>query len=169
MHHTNYPSELTLAIGARVMYLNNNQFKYGLYNGSIGIVTKIYNQENIEVSFPLNDGIKIFNISKDTVFFTLNGMSAKRTQFPLQNAFSLTVHKTQSLTLPDITVSLDESMFAKGQSYVAMSRAPSWDKLHITSFNINSIKSDQHVLKEYERLQKKYNKKITNYTSMIFL
>jgi len=121
MHHTNYPSELTLAIGARVMYLNNNQFKYGLYNGSIGIVTKIYNQENIEVSFPLNDGIKIFNISKDTVFFTLNGMSAKRTQFPLQNAFSLTVHKTQSLTLPDITVSLDESMFAKGQSYVAMS------------------------------------------------
>ena len=50
-----------------------------------------------------------------------------------------------------------------------MNQALSQDKLHITSFNINSIKSDQYVLKEYERLQKKYNKKITNYTLMIFL
>ncbi len=52
-------------------------------------------------------------------------MSAKRIQFPLQNAFALTVHKTQGLTLPHITLSLDESIFAKGQAYVAMSQVPS--------------------------------------------
>ena len=167
MHHTNYPSELTLTIGVRVMYLNNNQFKHGLYNGSIGIVTKIFDQESVEVAFPLNDGIKIFHVKKDTIFFTLNGMRAKRTQFPLQNAFALTVHKTQSLTLPHITLSLDESIFATGQAYVAMSRATSWDKLEISSFDINSIKSDQRVLKEYERLQRKYDKNIANYTSLI--
>jgi ATP-dependent exoDNAse (exonuclease V) alpha subunit len=167
MHHTNYPSELNLAVGVRVMYLNNNQFKHGLYNGSIGIITKIFNQENVEVAFPLNDGIKIFHVKKDTVFFTLNGMPAKRTQFPLQNAFALTVHKTQSLTIPHVTLSLDESIFAPGQAYVAMSRAPSWEKLQITSFNINAIKSDQHVLKEYERLQNKYNKNIANFASLI--
>jgi len=95
-------------------------------------------------------------------------MSAKRIQFPLQNAFALTVHKTQGLTLPHITLSLDESIFAKGQAYVAMSQVPSWYKLKITSFNINSIKSDKRVLKEYERLEKLYNKKITQYTSIIF-
>ena len=51
----------------------------------------------------------------------------------------------QGLTLPYVTtLSLDESIFAKGQAYVAMSRAPSWDKLEIISFDINSIKSDQY-------------------------
>jgi len=50
-----------------------------------------------------------------------------------------------------------------------MSRAPSWDKLQITSFDINAIKSDYQVLKEYKRLQKKYDKNIKNYASLISL
>ncbi|GBB89415.1 hypothetical protein RclHR1_01610006 [Rhizophagus clarus] len=84
MNYTNYPVELVLSVGTRVMFLNNTQFKHGLYNGSIGIVMKICNQESIEVAFPLTDGIKTFTIQKDTVFFTFNGMPAKRTQFSLQ-------------------------------------------------------------------------------------
>jgi len=90
-------------------------------------------------------------------------MPAKRIQFPLQNAFALTVHKTQGITLPHSTLSLDESIFACGQAYVAMSRFPSWDKLDITSFSINSIKTDRHVLKEYERLQNIYNKRFESF------
>src|SRR4051812_11743052 len=163
MHYTNYPVELVLAVGTRVMFLNNTQFKHGLYNGSIGVIMKICDQENVEVAFPLTDGIKTFTIQKDTVFFTFNGMPAKRTQFPLQNAFALTVHKTQSVTLPHSTISLDESIFACGQAYVAMSRSPSWDKLDITSFNISSIKTDRRVLREYERLQEIYNKNIRSF------
>ena len=90
-------------------------------------------------------------------------MPAKRIQFPLQNAFALTVHKTQDITLPHSTLSLDESIFACGQAYVAMSRSPSWDKLDITSFSINSIKTDRHVLKEYKRLQNIYNKRFESF------
>ena len=163
MYYTNYPAELVLSVGTRVMFLNNTQFKYGLYNGSIGVVIKICNQENVEVAFPLTDGIKTFTIQRDTVFFTYNGMPAKRTQFPLQNAFALTVHKTQSITLPHSTLSLDESIFACRQAYIAMSRSPLWDKLDIKSFNINSIKTDKHILKEYERLQEIYNKNIQSF------
>ncbi len=117
MHYTNYPVELVLAVGTRVMFLNNTQFRHGLYNGSIGVIMKICDQENLEVAFPLTDGIKTFTIQKETVFFTFNGMPAKRIQFPLQNAFALTVHKTQSITLPHSTLSLDESIFACGQAY----------------------------------------------------
>ena len=83
MYHINYPFKLTLAISVRVMYLNNNQFKHKLYNSSIRVITKIYDSENVEASFSLKEEIKIFHIKKDTVFFTLNGMSAKRIQFPL--------------------------------------------------------------------------------------
>jgi len=71
------------------------------------------------------------------------------------------------LTLPHITLSLNKSIFAKGQAYIAMSQVPLWNKLQITSFDINSIKSDKCILKEYERLEKLYNKKITQYTSII--
>jgi len=72
------------------------------------------------------------------------------------------------LTLPHITLSLDEFIFAKEQAYVTMSQVSLWNKLQITLFDINSIKSDKHILKEYERLEKLYNKKITQYTSIIF-
>jgi len=44
-----------------------------------------------------------------------------RHQFPLQNAFALTVHKTQSLTLPEVSLNLDQQIFSAGQAYVALS------------------------------------------------
>ncbi len=80
MYYTNYPFKLTLAVSARVMYLNNDQFKHELYNGSIRVIIKIYDSENVEASFLLKEGIKIFHIKKDTIFFTLNEMSTKRIQ-----------------------------------------------------------------------------------------
>ncbi|RIA90932.1 hypothetical protein C1645_737479 [Glomus cerebriforme] len=40
--------------------------------GSAGIVIKICDQENVEVAFPLTDGIKTFTVQKDTVYFTFN-------------------------------------------------------------------------------------------------
>ncbi len=78
MYHTNYPFKLTLTVNARVMYLNNDQFKHKLYNSSIRIIIKIYDSENIEASFLLKEEIKIFHIKKNIVFFTFNGISAKR-------------------------------------------------------------------------------------------
>jgi hypothetical protein len=44
-----------------------------------------------------------------------------------------------------------------------MSRSPSWDKLDITSFNINSIKTDKQVLEEYKRLQEIYDKNVRTF------
>jgi len=39
--------KITLTVSIKVIYLNNNQFKYKLYN--ILIVTKIHDQESVEV------------------------------------------------------------------------------------------------------------------------
>ena len=93
-------------------------------------------------------------VEKYTAYFIVNGDPARRTQFPLQNAFALTVHKTQGLTLPHATILLDTSMFANGQAYVAMSRATSWQNLDITHFDITFIKTDKEVIKEYKKLLK---------------
>ena len=115
----------------------------------IGVLLRVLNDSLVEVALPVSTGMVIMKVEKDTVYFVVNGASARRTQFPLQNAFSLTVHKTQGLTLPHATVSLDASMFACGQTYVAMSKATSWQNLDIMYFDINSIKADKNVIKEY--------------------
>ena len=102
-------------------------------------------------------------IEKDTAYFVVNGGSARWTKFPLQNAFALTVHKTQGLTLPHTTISLDTSMFANGQAYVGMNRATSWQNLDITHFDLNSIKTDKKMIKEYERLLEENRTKLQKY------
>src|SRR3989337_2280872 len=108
--HTNYPCEVILKEGSRVIFLNNKYFSKGIYNGSIGVILRILNDSLVEVVFPVSTGMIIMKVEKDTTYFIVNGASARRTQFPLQNAFALTVHKTQGLTLPHSTISLDTSM-----------------------------------------------------------
>jgi ATP-dependent exoDNAse (exonuclease V) alpha subunit len=151
-NHTNLPKSVTLQEGSRVMFLNNILFEHSICNGSIGVITKVVDDENIEVTFPTTDNLLKINVQKVTARFDINGSPATRRQFPLQNAFALTVHKTQGLTLSHTTVTVDENMFAPGQIYVAMSRAPSWNSITVTSFDFNSLKVDDDVIKEYRRL-----------------
>ena len=70
---------------------------------------------------PTTDNVVKINVQKSTANFNINGIPASRYQLPLQNAFALTVHKTQGLTLPRATLTIDHNMFAPGQIYVAMS------------------------------------------------
>ena len=76
-----------------------------------------------------------------------------RHQFPLQNVFALAVHKTQGLTLPHVTLTIDQNMFAPGQIYVAMSRSPSWNSMDIFDFDFDSLKVNKNVVNEYRRLR----------------
>jgi len=67
-----------------------------------------------------------------------------RHQFPLQ--------KTQGLTLPHVTLTIDQNMFAPGQIYVARSRSPSWNSMGIFDFDFDSLKVNKNVVNEYRRL-----------------
>ncbi|RHZ85307.1 hypothetical protein Glove_67g62 [Diversispora epigaea] len=92
-HYTNLPTKVILKEGMRVMFLNNSSFTKGLFNGSIGVVSNIIDKDTIQVPFPLKTGIG----SQRTSYFRVNGIPSYNHQFPLQNAFALTVHKTQGL------------------------------------------------------------------------
>jgi ATP-dependent exoDNAse (exonuclease V) alpha subunit len=88
-----------------------------------------------------------------TAYFTINGMHCSRTQLPLQNAFALTVHKTQGLTLDQIIISLDEGMFSPGHAYTALSRVRCWENVDITALSMAAFNVDQDALMEYQRLE----------------
>src|SRR6185436_8839123 len=126
--HTNLPINVRFQAGARVMYLSNDMINQGVCNGTVGIVTKVIQQtEQIHVTFLSNRSLIHAVIVPKTSYFSVNGANASRRQFPLQNCFALTVHKSQGLTLPHISVYLDKQFFAAGQAYTALSRASSWD------------------------------------------
>ena len=152
---TNFSNHLHLQQGACVMYLKNNLMDQNICNGTVGVVTDI-NLENLEirVAFSVVSGIVDIGIKKETVTFQVDGKPASRCQFPLQNAFALTVHKTQELTLPEVFLSLDNQIFSAGQAYVALSRCSDWSKVHIASLHPSAFIVDKSMLEEYEHLEK---------------
>jgi len=66
------------------MFLNNSLIEKGICNRTIGIVTDF-------------DKETLLGISLHILLYAA-GQPASHTQFSLQNAFALTVHKTQGLT-----------------------------------------------------------------------
>jgi ATP-dependent exoDNAse (exonuclease V) alpha subunit len=85
----------------------------------INICEDDHNEYSIRVAFPIKNEIVEVDINRITDHFLCEGKACSRKQYPLQLAFALTVHKTQGLTLPSISVQLSEEMFAPGQAYVA--------------------------------------------------
>src|SRR3989337_2788824 len=135
------------------MYLNNSIIDQGICNGTIGVITDIDIQEqSVQVAFSVEGAIIDINIYKHTHYFQLNGSNCHRTQFPLQNSFALTCHKTQSLTLPKVCIALDKNTFSPGQAYVTLSRYPTWDNVEISDPDSSAFMVDQEVITEYQRL-----------------
>ncbi|CAG8673997.1 9059_t:CDS:2 [Cetraspora pellucida] len=132
-NNTNLTNTIRIQPEARVMFLNNSQYKHGIANGAI-----------INTSF-----------TKYTHNFYLNGSPASRTQYPIQNAFALTVHKTQGLTIPDVSLNLNNQIFEYGQAYVALSRCTKWEHVKIQSLDRNAFIINQSMINEYERLESK--------------
>jgi DNA replication protein DnaC len=76
-----------------------------------------------------------------------------RLQFPFVLAYSMTIHKAQGCSIKhDMIIDFGETkrqeFFACGQLYVALSRACSFDKLHILNATrnkiLNALKTDSH-------------------------
>jgi len=153
-HRTNLPAHLRLQQGARVMYLKNDLMEKKVCNGTIGIVTDFdLSSLEVRVAFSVIGGIIDIVIKRESDEFIVDGKPSSRYQFPLQNAFALTVHKTQGLTLPEISASLDQQIFAAGQAYVALSRCTDWSKIHIASFHPSAFITDMSMVEEYKRLE----------------
>ncbi|CAG8847218.1 23980_t:CDS:1, partial [Gigaspora margarita] len=125
---TNLPKTIRIQLDARVMFLNNFQYQYRIANGTIGVVTDLdLNSALVYVSFCIEGAIINISFSKFICNFNINGILASRTQFPIQNAFALTIHKTQELTLPDVLLNLDDQIFVPGQAYIVLSHCTKWE------------------------------------------
>ncbi len=130
--------ELTLKVGAQVMLLNND--KQGRWvNGSIGVVTEINPQSNMNKSIMvmLTDGAlvdvepykwELFKFSYDPNAAKLVSKSiGSFIQYPLMPAWAVTIHKSQGKTFDKVVIDIGNGTFAHGQLYVALSRCKTLD------------------------------------------
>lgn len=76
---------------------------------------------------------------------------SSRIQIPLRLAWALSVHKSQGMTIPHLTVSL-EGVFEYGQAYVALSRATHLRYLKLKGFHAKAFKAHPTVKAFYKRL-----------------
>ena len=73
-------------------------------------------------------------------------------QVPLILAWAITIHKAQGASIELAEIDVGNSVFACGQTYVALSRVVSLDGLYLTNFNYKKIKVSSKVKKFYSNL-----------------
>ena len=156
---TGLEKELTIKIGCKVMLRRNIDITLGLVNGAIGTVRSVkfsIDQPNVVESIMIqfsDDKIQLVKVKSK--FQILEKAYVIRQQFPITIAYSITIHKSQGLTLHNVVVDIGNSVFTCGQSYVALSRVTSLAGLNLINFDPRSIKALNSAVADYTYLRKK--------------
>ena len=161
---------LTLKIGAQVILLKNIDPEKGLVNGARGVVVDFKVQSRTDtdllvswkkVELPVVKFESMLPGKDDDVLEVLvepeewsnkvgDQIVCARYQIPLRLAWCLSVHKSQGMTIPHLTVNLS-GVFEYGQAYVALSRATKLSLLTLRGFDERNIRAHPKV-KEYYKL-----------------
>jgi len=96
-------SSFELCIGAKIMLRRNKSVEAGLVNGTVVDFGTTQKQQNKDITFT---AVKFDNVPEPVMieresctFEVLKGVFYTRKQFPLVLAFSITIHKSQGLSL----------------------------------------------------------------------
>ena len=81
-------------------------------------------------------------------FMVMKNFYVYRQQFPLILAYTITIHKSQGLSLDSNIVDLSDRVFSACMAYVALSRVRSLARLHLSAFQHKSIIVSTSCLKE---------------------
>jgi ATP-dependent exoDNAse (exonuclease V) alpha subunit len=144
---------LTVKVGAPVILLSNNKIE-GYANGSRGTILSYDNEKfvvkllnghevNVEVNAWNHLSSELDSKGDYTVLATM-------TQYPMKLAYSITMHKSQGMSIDFLSLNLMD-VFVEGQSYVALSRAKTIQGLHLQyKLNRRIVKTNERVRKFYE-------------------
>ena len=148
---------INLAINTRVMLRVNDKRTPGLVNGARGTVREIVMDNSGKVAAKIMvqfDGIDEIQVIERTErkFQVQPKCYVYRKMFPLINSYAMTIHKSQSLSLPCVFADLGDRIFADGMSYVAVSRCMSHKGLHLMNFNPAKVVASGKACREYSRL-----------------
>lgn len=145
-------NKIVLKRGARVMLVKNLNVESGLVNGAVGTIVEFKRtSEGLvpEVRFD-NGTVSVIGLANWEL--ELGDSVCSVQQLPLMIAYSLTIHKSQSLTLEKAVLDLADC-FCEHMVYVALSRVKSLSGLFLVSFDPKKIIVDKRIkefLSNYE-------------------
>jgi ATP-dependent DNA helicase PIF1 len=156
------PSIIHLKVGAQVI-LTRNMPDFNLVNGSRGIIFSFDEGTDHEGQIKsgsrsdtkycpvvhFSNGVRMI-VREESVFHGGPSGAMTRRQLPLKLAWSLTVHKSQGMTIERAELQLDDA-FDYGQVYVALSRITSLDGLWVRGGRIT-----QSVVKAHPKVEAFY-------------
>lgn len=141
---------LSLRSGCRVILIKNLDVENGLVNGLTGTVKEILS-DGVRVQFD-NDIIQIINRSEWEL--DMDNCKVVCQQIPLMLAYSITIHKSQSLSLDCAVLDLSDC-FCNHMVYVALSRVRSLSGLYLKSLNPKKITVNQQLLEFINSIENK--------------
>jgi hypothetical protein len=156
--------DLRLKVGAQVMFIkNDNSADRRFYNGKIGRITGIDEENRIQVKCPGDDfHITVNKEEWHNRKYKLNEKAKEVeedivgtfTQYPLRLAWAITIHKSQGLTFERVILDA-ESAFAHGQVYVALSRCKTFEGIVLRSrIKPSSVRTDVKVQRFSEEAER---------------
>ena len=149
----NFPCDRTLEVkvGERVMFVKNDSSGgHRYYNGMLGTITSLTPSPSPSGEGSKEPLIEVINDDGDTIHvgrelweslkYTLDAKTGAITQetegtfsqYPLQAAWAVTIHKAQGLTFDRVAIDAADA-FAFGQVYVALSRCRTLEGLTLTT------------------------------------
>ena len=132
---------LFLRRGCRVLLIKNLDVENGLVNGSIGTVDELF-EDAVRVNFD-NGVTQIINSVEWEL--ELDNARVIGKQIPLMLSYSITIHKSQSLSLEKAVLDLADC-FCNHMVYVALSRVKTLSGLYLKSFDSRKITVNQKLL-----------------------
>jgi ATP-dependent DNA helicase PIF1 len=161
------PLNLTLKVGAQVMFVKNDPQKRWV-NGTLGKVREVRKNSVLVELITDHAGTKHevqrvtwqkFKYEYDYTNERIKTVPAGEfSQLPLILAWAVTIHKGQGKTLDSVRLDLGQGAFASGQAYVALSRCKSLvDISLVRPIKPEDVICDQRVLRFYEALFPKDN------------
>lgn len=155
------PLHLKLKPGAHVMFTSNDGEKRWV-NGTLGVVREMSpGRISVEVEERGRGIVDVAPATWEQYRFRYDGFEDRvradtvgsYTQFPLQLAWGITIHKAQGKTLAAVQIDLGRGAFAPGQTYVALSRARSLETIWLTRpIRSGDIFCDQRISAFYRSL-----------------
>jgi len=140
MDPSSYPTDpvLVLKQGAQIMLLKNDSKKRWV-NGSLGRISQISNSAIwVEIN---GSSYFLERANWEVIEYAYNSKEKKIdavvkgsfSQFPIQAAWAMTIHKSQGQTFNSIVIDLGNGAVSHGQTYVALSRCTSLEKIILKS------------------------------------
>lgn len=148
--------------GCRVVICANNNAN-GYSNGQAGeVIDYIADSDEPYILVKLDNGstVKVERHEWESITYKIVNRKLTKmvvgtfSQFPLKLGYAVTIHKSQGMTLDECIIDLGNGAFTHGQTYVALSRIRSFDKMLLEcEIQQSDIIVDAEVIDFYRELE----------------